>query len=73
MVKRCWSVIWQHRFKSRLARATTVGTLNECTVLLIERLHLISLMSIVKSNRTWNLERGEVGDFVAQWLSAVGQ
>ena len=48
----------------------TGGILNESTVLLIERNHLSSLMSIVKSSRT--SERGEVRDLVAQWLSAVG-
>ena len=32
--------------------------------------HIISLMSTVKSSRS--SERGEVGDLVAQWLSAVG-
>ena len=45
-------------------------TLNLSAVLLIESLHLISLMSIVKSSRT--SERDEVGDVVAQWISAVG-
>ena len=48
----------------------TGGDLNVSAVLLIERIHLISLMSIVKSSRT--SEHGKVGVLVAQWLSAVG-
>ena len=45
-------------------------TLIVSDVLLIELMHLISLMSIVKSSRTSELDK--VGDVVAQWLSAVG-
>ena len=46
-------------------------TLNVCAVLLIERIHIISLMPIVKSSRT--SEHGNGMDLVAQWLSAVGE
>ena len=51
----------------------TGGTLNVSAVLLIERKHLISLTSNVKSSRTLTSERVKVGDFVAQGVSAVGQ
>ena len=67
MVKRCWLMICQPRFKSPLRLGFT---LNVSAVLLIDWLHLIFLMSIVKSSRT--SEHGNIGVLVAQWLSAVG-
>ena len=48
----------------------SVVTINVSAVLLIERIHLISRLSIVKSSRT--SEYGKVRDLVAHWLSAVG-
>ena len=69
--RRCWLMSCQTRFKSLLKRATTVGTLNVSPVLLIEWYHLISLMSLVKSSRTF--EHGAGRDLVAQWLRAVGE
>ena len=71
MVKRCWLMICKPQVQIPAQTGNKKGvTINVYAVLLIERKHLISLMSIVKSSRT--SEHGKVGDLVAQWLSAVG-
>ena len=69
MVKHCWLMSCQPRFKSPLRQAIKQGLPKMS--LLIEPMYLISLLSIVKSSRT--TERDKVRALVAQWLSAVSE
>ena len=62
---------WRSRYATLVNDLSTQVQIPAQTgVLLIERYHLISLMSFVKSSRS--SERDKVRDLLAQWLSAVG-